>query len=328
MALRAAALIAITPLLLSGCASGGASPDASAQQVVTDFLGLLESGHTAGISALLTDDSDLTPAALNSDLYSAAVARPTDAKVVSTSKEGGSGVVYAKVDYSMEGKPRTMDVAVVESNGKAKISGWLDDTLRIDLHGGPGAFEINGSYQTGASKNPVSFAPLPGIYKFSYVDPQGFGTVDPKGALTRPFEVEFPLDVARLAGAKLPSGVTAQAFGISAQPRLLSTVKRHPQAQLAALLKTCTASALVGDTCPPDLASAAGRGAAVDPTTIVWTPTTHQLSPPANEWGFFADYSVTFNRVGTAGSETEDGVFDLVVLKDAAGNPVLAAADR
>ena len=312
------------PLLLGGCVAGGSSGDGPARKVAADFFALLASGDTDAIAAIISPDSTLVPAVLDKEFYASTIARPTDAEVVEA-LETEPGTTYVTVDYSIEGEDRSIKVAVVEVDGEARISGWLDETLSVGPLRAPGGFEVNGSLTVGELEESIQFVALPGVYSFEYVDPKGFGTPDPDGAETESFAVEFPVEGPQLVDT-VPPGVKALGSGISVEPRLLSSVEDEVTRQLAQLVKDCSASALTGDDCPARLVTEAAEGGAVDRTSIIWTADTKQVSVPSEEWSFVADYSVAFNRVSAGGRTTLDARYEGVVVPDALGKPVLEVA--
>lgn len=317
----------MVPLLLSGCTGGGSGDFGAERSVVADFFEVLESGDSSGVAALLTDDSALSSAVLDSDFYAAAVETPTDARVTAAS-EFEPGVVYVTVEYSLGGEDRDIKVEVVESDGKPRIDGWLHETLSIDPLRAPGAWQVNGSVQTGELEEETQFVALPGTYEFEYVDEQGLGTVDPDGAATTPFEVEFPVEGDQLASS-VPPGITARGSGIGAEPRLLATAQTEVDAQLADLVAACSTSALLGDSCPADVVSQAGALGAVDASTVVWTEVSDQNVVPGAAWDLAADYTVAFSYVdaaGRTGRTSIDATVQGVVTADALGKPVLEPA--
>ena len=292
---------------------------------MADFFDLLASGETSGVAALITDDSALTSAVLDDDFYASATERPTDAKIVAA-MELDPGSVYVTVEYSMAGDDRDIKVEVVESDGDPKIAGWLHETLSIDPMRAPGAWEVNGTLSTGETEVETQFVALPGVYEFEYVDPQGLGTVDPDGEATNSFAVEFPVESGQLTEA-VPPGVEALGSGIGGEPRLLGTAEEAVDSQLASLVDECTASALVGDSCPAELVSAAKAGGAVDANTVVWTETSEAPVLPSALWDLGAEYSVAFNRIDAAGREVVDAAYAGVLGVDGRGDPVLELAD-
>ena len=309
------------PLLLGGCVAGGSSGDGPAREIAEKFFALLASGDTDAIAAIIAPDSTLVPAVLDREFYAATIARPTDAEVVEA-LETEPGTTYVTVDYAIEGEDRSIKIAVVDVDGEARISGWLDETLSVGPLRAPGGFEVNGSLTVGELEESTQFVALPGIYSFEYVDPTGFGTPDPDGAAKQSFAVEFPVEAPQLTEAA-PPGIEALGSGISAEPRLLSSVEDDVSRQLAQLVKDCSTSALTGDDCPADLASEAATGGAVDKSSIIWTADSTQVSAPAEEWAFVADYSVAFNRVSAGGRTTLDARYEGVIVPDALGKPVL-----
>jgi hypothetical protein len=320
--LRAAAVVVAVPLLASGCAGAEPVEYLPARTVVADFFDLLESGETGAVAALLSDDSALSSDVLDSDFYAAAVARPTGAEVVDA-VETDPGVVVVFVDYSIDGEDRSMKVMVDETEGGAVIDGWIFETLSIDPLRAPGGFEVNGSLQVGELEESTQFVALPGVYTFEYVDPQGFGTIDPDGKeVDRSFELEFPRDADRLE-ASVPDGVTARTSSIAVEPRLLTSVEDSVDRQLTAMIAECTASALLGPSCPADIVSVAGRGGAVDIGSIDWTEKSAERSVPAEQWGYVADYGVRFSSTDGTLRPTVTTRFDAVILGDALGDPVL-----
>lgn len=323
--MRGVALALAVPLLASGCAAGQSVDFGSERKVVADFFGLLESGETSGIAAIITEDSALASAVLDSDFYASTTDRPADAEVVAaTASEPGS--VFVTVEYSLGGDDRDIKVEVVESDGDPKIAGWLHETLSIDPMRAPGAWQVNGTLSAGEAEEQTQLVALPGIYSFEYVDPQGLGTVDPDGQPTTAFEVEFPVEGGQLTAA-VPPGVDALGSGIGGEPRLLGTAEEVVVTRLASLVDECTASALVGDSCPADLVAAAKDGAAVDANTVVWTETSDAPVSPSTQWDLEAEYSVAFNRVDTAGRDVVDAVYSGVLGVDGRGDPVLKLAD-
>ena len=323
--LRAAAVVIAVPVLASGCAAAEPLEHAPARTIVADFFALLESGETGRIAALLSDDSALSSDVLDSDFYAAAVATPTDAEVVDA-VETEPGVVVVFVDYSIDGEDRSMKVEVHDAEGAPTIDGWIFQTLSVDPLRAPGSFEVNGSLPVGALEETTRFVALPGVYSFEYVDPQGFGTIDPDGGSAEAFEVEFPVEGDQLADAA-PAGVEARNSGIGAEPRLRDSVADNAEAQLEAFVAECTASALAGPTCPPELVSAASRGGAVDIGSIDWTDKSPEHSAPAAEWGYGADYTVRFMSIDGTVRPTASARFDAVIIGDARGNPVLDLVD-
>jgi hypothetical protein len=321
---RGVALVLAVPLLASGCAAGSSDDFGSERKVVAEFFELLASGETSGIAALITDDSALISAVLDDDFYAAATDRPADAKVVAaTASEPGS--VFVTVEYSVGGDDRDIKVEVVGSDGDPKIAGWLHETLSIDPMRAPGVWEVNGTLSTGETEEETQFVALPGVYEFEYVDPQGLGTVDPDGEATSSFAVEFPVERGQLT-ATVPPGVEALGPGIGVEPRLLDTAEDSVDTQLATLVDECTASGLVGDSCPAALVSAARAGGVVDTNTVVWTATSEAPVSPSAQWDLGAEYSVAFNRVDAAGRDVVDAAYAGVLGVDAGGNPVLELA--
>lgn len=319
---RFAAIVAVVPLLVTGCSTAVSGEFAAEKQVVADFFELLESGETGGITALLADDPSLTPEVLDSDFYASAIARPADA-TVGEGFEFEPGLIYVPVTYSLDGEERDIRVAVEQSDGESRITGWLSETLSIDPLRGPGGFQVGGSLLVGALDESTQFVALPGLYRFEYVDPQGLGTVDPDGAETTAFEVEFPIDIDRL-GADLPAGVTSLGSGIEAQPTLLADVADDVDEQLEALIDACSASGLIGDSCPPTLVSKVEG--VVDTNTILWTDTSDENVSPEAAWVLNADYSVAFNSTDATGRVSRSTVkttYTATITPDAAGRPTL-----
>ena len=296
----------------------------AARKVVSEFFDLLESGDTSGIAALITDDSALSSAVLDEDFYAAAADRPTDAKIVAaTELEPGS--VYVTVEYSVGGDDRDIKVEVVGSGGDSEIAGWLHDTLSIDPLRAPGAWQVNGTLSTGAADEETQFVALPGIYDFEYVDPQALGTVDPDGGASSAFPVEFPVEGGQLTAAA-PAGVTALGSGIGAVPRLLATAEKSAETQLATLVDECTASGLIGESCPADLRSAVKAGGGADPSSVVWTATSDPQFTPSAQWDFSAGYSVSFERPGATAGDVAKATYAGAVGVDGSGEPELQPA--
>lgn len=307
--------------MLTGCTAGGSGEYAAEQQVVAEFFALLGSGDTSGIADLITDRALPDTAVLEDDFYAAAVARPTDATVASAF-EAEPGEVFVTVNYSLGGDDREIQVAVVQSGGTAKIDGWLHSALTIDALGAPGAFEVNESIEVGEVEGSTQFVALPGLYTFEYVDPEGLGTVDPEGAASKSFPVEFPVEPEQL-GEVVPSGVEARGSAISTEPRLLAAVATEVETQIGELVEQCSASALVGESCPPDLRARVDPSGTVDTGSIVWRESSTEPSSPSSQWSFSAEYSVFFIYVDLPGTVTADVTFSGRIASDSQGNPVL-----
>jgi hypothetical protein len=157
---RTAAFLVVISMLATGCGSQVSSDPA--QEVVTEFFAMLESGEIDGIAGLLTEDSGVTPAALDTEFYAASVAFPTDATIISQ-REIEPGVTSLRVSYLIAGEERNMSLGVVESNGAAKIE-LGEVPIRTPRLSAPGAFEVNGSLLLGDWEEDVEFTPLPGLY--------------------------------------------------------------------------------------------------------------------------------------------------------------------
>jgi hypothetical protein len=310
---------------MSGCTSAKPVEFASERKTVAEFFALLESGETAGIAALLADDSALNSDVLASDFYAAAVARPTDAEVVAA-VESEPGLVYVTVEYSMGGEDRDIKVSVVESAGEPKIDGWLFQSLSIQPLRAPGAFGINGAFQAGEAEDSVQVVALPGIYTFEYVDPQGVGTVDPDGTASSSFEVEFPVERDQLAEAA-PPGVTTRASMITVEPRLLASVEIEAEKQLDALTRDCAASGLVGDSCPTELAYDVGRKGGAEPGSVTWTKRATQQSAEPTQWRYSTEFTVAYTSLDGESHDTVDTTFAGAVTAHAAGQTVLTLID-
>lgn len=319
--LRFAAVIAAAPLALSGCSTS--SVDYAAERaVVATFFEALESGHTGDIAALVTDNAGLSSEVLDEGFYADAIATPSNAKVVSAI-ELDPGVVYIMVEYSLGDELRKIQVSVVDSGDSAKIDGWLDAALSVAPFRAPGSFEVNGRVSVGDPDESVQFVALPGMYTFHYVDPLGFGTPDPEGADSPAFDVEFPIEPAQLSEV-VPPGVEALGGGLTAEPRLRSDVDDAAAAQIADLVDACSASSLLGDSCPRELVAEAAELGAVKPATVAWRERTETHVSSSDRWDYFADFTVTFSYLDSSGqvsSASADATFEGVLEADSAGKP-------
>jgi hypothetical protein len=293
-------------LLASGCAAGQSGEFGSERKVVAEFFDLLESGKTVGISALLSDDSPLTPDVLDSGFYADAVATPTD-HTVTSAYESEPGIVYISVEYKLGGKDRDIKVEVVDSDEGPRIAGWIHDTVTVFPLRAPGAWEVNGTVSVGQPEEATQWAGLPGIYTFEYVDPAGAGTVDPDGEATSSFEVEFPVDGDQLVAA-VPAGVEALGSSLRAQSRLLASVADDVERQFAARVADCTRQALVGDSCPAELVSQVTRRGPVDTSRVDWRQDSTDRTLSAEQWDVVERYSVTFEYQDDDGETARDTV--------------------
>ncbi|GAA3593345.1 hypothetical protein GCM10022198_16510 [Klugiella xanthotipulae] len=316
-------------LFLSGCAFLPASAEDRASAVVTEFFDLLESGDTENILPLLAENSPLRAGdseLLDSDFYADAIARPTEATVV-MSGQYKPGLIYVTVDYLLGdgGEARTMKVAVVEEDGQSQISSWRREDLTIPEVKAPGVFEINGSYRTPPLSKVQTVVALPGIYTFEYVDPDGWGTLDPDGQKTEPFDIEFPVEGAQLA-ANIPAGVTSTSGQITPSPRLTKKATTTVTNELADMRTNCAEQNLTGDACPdPIIAQVNADGGAPDAGSVTWQDYTVELIVPGGEWRFAARYRIHFTRGGMNSSVTVDVTGALV--PDSHGEPTLAFDD-
>lgn len=310
----AATGVAVLSLAATGCSFGASQGDPGAQ-VVTEFFDRLIDGDAVGAGALLSDPSVVSPAALDDDVYSAAV-RPVEARV--TAVTGSSSEASVSVEYRLDGEsePRDITVTTTTVEGEPRIEKWGDLGLYFDGRGVPGSLEVDGLTAFDLTTD-ESLRLLPGIYDLEYSDAEELTTIDPDGGDGEPIALEYPADGASIeppAGAEMVSRIMVL------HPVLRTDVADEAQASVDRRLVSCAASGLTGSDCPSVIADGVANRAfegAVDVNSVVWRQEEPLELVAGDEVRAGAPFTVSFTR--TSGPQEVTVDVEATVQRDESG---------
>lgn len=302
-----AAVGAVLLTLSVASCSFGAADDNSGERVVTEFFDRLIEGDAAGAGVLLSDREDVSPAALDNDVYSEAV-RPVEARITSVGGSDSEAVVDVEYRLAGESAPREIRLRTKTFDGEAKIV-WTNSGLAFSRQGYPGGLVIEAG-------NPVDLEQderlvlLPGIYDIEYTDEQRLITIDPSGGEAELFELEFP--VVAPEGIVAPAGAEMSMGTMRFNPVFLTDVAVEVQARFDELIASC--SGLFGDGCPsvmPDQVAKRDAPTALDAASVVWERAGPIALAKADGLRAVADYTVSFSwwsRIQQADVDVEASV--------------------